>query len=174
MSDLTPSPDQGRRPQVVDIGGRRYRVTPLPPRAALRVSFRVAKLLGDSIASLLSGAGLELKGLKGPDGEPMRASLADIITSEKARGALVAKLVEGLADMTPDDLDDLVVELLVGSLHEPRLECAQGNAWIAVVNEEMLDRSVPDPWALLRLAQANFMASAFPTSAGADTETPPA
>lgn len=158
----TPAPPRGRTPIVVQAGGRTFRITPLPPRQALRVAFRVVKIVGEPIAELFSGAGLNL-GLRNPEtDEPMRVTFEVLLHYKVAREALVGRLVQAVADVEADDLTDLIDDLLVR-----HLEVETAGAFLPLVTAEAIDNEVPDLWALLALVRAAFGASALPTSAAA-------
>ena len=155
MSDLPNAPKLGREPVIVSAGGRTFRYTPLSPRAAMRVAFRVAKRIGRPLAELLTGAGIDL-GFKEPDtGEELRVTFRVLLAYQGAREALVGKIVEAIAEMDADELGELVDELLVR-----HLEVAVGPTWVDCSKDgDRIDAEVPDLWALLLLTKAAFSAS---------------
>jgi hypothetical protein len=153
-------PTIGRAPKLVQVGERRYRINPLPPRQALRVTFRVAKLLGGSLASLLSGAGLSLPDVRDEHGDPMVITMDALVGSPLARMALSGHLVAQLASMTPDDIDALVLDLIVGWV-----DVQLGAAWVPILSAQQIDIEVADQWELLGLARFAFELNMLPTSA---------
>lgn len=167
MSDLAPTPPVGRAPKRVNLDGTLYEVHPLSPRAALRVGFRLVKVVGDPIAGLLSGAGLEVPGFKDDEGNPINLKFAHLLTSARAREALLGQLVSKLADVDPDDLDALVLELLVGQVHQH----AMNGVWLPADDADVLDNMIAPHglMGLITLLQNAMVVSLFPTSAGSDT-----
>jgi len=121
-------------------------------------------LLGEPLAALLSGAGIELPGQFDEDGEPLRATWQHVLHSGQARQALASRLISALGDMDPDELGDMVDDLIVGSV-----EVNEGGAWVALATGDMVDAYLPDVWGLVSLVKEAFGATVLPISADAAT-----
>ncbi len=159
-----PAPDIGRQPKIVTISSCSYRITPLAPRAGSRVLFRVLKSLGEPLAALLSGAGIELPGHEDDDGNPKRVGWQEILHSSIARQAMAGRLISAVGDMDADDVAQLSDDLTVG-----QVEVQEGKAWIGLATGDMVDSYLPTVWAYVQLVKEALGMLLLPTSAADDT-----
>lgn len=164
-----PAPPFGRQSQTFEVGGRSYRIHPLAPRAALRVAARLVGLLGEPLAGLFFGTGLDL-GIKDLEGEPILITFDLVLRSQTAREAVFTRVLSVLRSIDPEEIGTLADSVIVG-----QVEMNMEGAWVLLTTGSLVDEAVATLSNLMVLLKHAFVVSLGPILADGDTsESPPA
>lgn len=179
---MPPAP-QPRQPRTVEISGRRFRIRPLPTRAAFRAHWTVVRAAGDFVAGLLSGDGIRVsqpsqavlevlaeRGEQPADDGSIRIGIYEVLRFRDTREVL-ANEIRKLERLSADALMEIVDELVLG-----HVDFDVGGTWAPISSERIMDEQVPGHGALLELLKQCYEVSLGPSTAGGATSTaaPPA
>lgn len=152
----SPLPPRHPTQTEIDLGhGYKAAIKRRPPRAALKAKAALAKVIGPTFGRLLL-AGVTLDGRhydalaifkvfrSSTYAEELATDGVDVNRVRSAAKAnLVPILIEALAELEPEALDDLIEYQLVGA-------CAvwTGETWVPIRSGEQLDQHLPHDMAL--------------------------
>jgi hypothetical protein len=140
-----------------DLGGTTVEITSLPPRAALRLLGRLARVLGPLLAECFS-----IGGIRDTRGGviPWQA----IESHPEALDEIMRQAIDHLARLDPDDLGEIAADLLCGA-------CKVGPVAIPARTrdgaEAVIDEVFPDVWTLIGAVRLALDVNFRPTSAAA-------